>query len=642
MRVALYARVSTERQEKERTVGSQLDALQARAVTEAWAVEMTCTDEGYSGARLDRPGLDRVRDAAAAGLIDAVVSLCPDRLARNYVHQMIVLDELARFGVSLVFLDGGPAEGPQGRLMAQIQAAVAEFERVKIAERNRRGKLWRARQGSVVSGQVPFGYRKGPASNGLPARLVVCEEEAAVVRQIFDWHVKDRLSVRRIAIRLIESGVPTPRGRVRQWATSTLDRLLRQEAYAGTLYYNRRVELPPAARVPRGSQGHRPIRHDRPQEEWVGVAVPAIVDVDTWTRSQALHERNARFSPRHVGTDCYLLRCLVRCGECGQARASAGRTRRSSVNRYYRCNSLLPMHLREDRLRCSQPSARADELDQVVWAEVVRHLRRPELILQACTAPAGPSTGSGARRQLAGLRTQQRRLLDAYQAGAIALDDLESRQRALADRVAELERVVALEQSHRTTRADLEGRVSDFSQEVTAGLEDMTFSQRQALLRLVLEKVVVTDCRVELFFKIPLLAKECQRRPSEVSGLRSRCLTVAGVHPLGTPLAIAGAAHGVGLGRHQPLGEAAHHVTDKVGLVMLEVLAQPVERVQAVKGHRISPLGSSLSDFLEVGAVVVASGGSSARQGQGPTGLVHHSCGLKQGYSPASAIQPQG
>ncbi len=276
--------------------------------------------------------------------------------------------------------------------MAQIQAAVAEFERVKIAERNRRGKLWRARQGSVVSGQVPFGYRKVPASNGLPARLAVCEEEAAVVRRIFDWHVNGGLSVRAIAIRLIESGVPTPKGRVRQWATSSLDRILRQEAYVGTLYYNRRTELPSSAHIPRGSQGHGPVRNYRPHEEWVGVAVPPIVDLGTWTRSQALHQRNARFSPRHVGTDRYLLRRLVRCGECGLARASAGRTTRGRTNRYYRCDSVLPMHLREDRLRCSQPSARADELDELVWAEVVRHLRRPELILQACSvAAAGPA-----------------------------------------------------------------------------------------------------------------------------------------------------------------------------------------------------------------------------------------------------------
>ena len=496
MRVALYARVSTERQEKEQTIGSQLDALKARAATEGWVVEMTCTDEGYSGARLDRPGLDRARDAAAGGLIDAVVALCPDRLARNYVHQMIVLDELDRFGVSVVFLEGGPAEGPQGRLMAQIQAAVAEFERTKIAERNRRGKLWRARQGSVVSGQVPFGYRKVAASDGLPPRLVICEEEAAVVRQIFGWHVKEGLSVRGIAIRLSESGVPTPKRRPRPWATSTLDRLLRQEAYYGTLYYNRRAELSP---------GRRPMREDRPKEEWVGVTVPAIVDIDTWTRSQSLHQRNARFSPRHVGTDCYLLRRLVRCGQCGQARASAGRTRPSGTIRYYRCDSALPVHLRPEGQHCPQPAARADELDQLVWAEVVRHLRQPELVLKACTvAASGPGTVPAARRQLTELRSQQRRLMDAYQAGAIALAELESRQRPLLDRASELERFAALEHDRHATRSELERQISEFSQKVNAGLEGMTFSQRQELVRLVLEKVVVIDTRVELFFKIPV------------------------------------------------------------------------------------------------------------------------------------------
>ena len=192
---------------------------------------MTCTDEGYSGANLDRPGLDRARDAAAAGLIDAVVALCPDRLARNYVHQMLVLDELSRFGVSVLFCDGGPTDDPQGRLMVQIQAAVAEFERTKIAERNRRGKLWRARQGAVVSGQVPFGYRKVPASDGLPARVVIYEAEAAVVRQVFEWHVDEGLSVRTIAMRLIEAGIPAPKGKA-QWQTSTLDRMLRQPAPA--------------------------------------------------------------------------------------------------------------------------------------------------------------------------------------------------------------------------------------------------------------------------------------------------------------------------------------------------------------------------------------------------------------------------
>jgi site-specific DNA recombinase len=575
VRVALYARVSTDRQEREGTIGSQLDALQTRAAKEGWAVEMTCTDEGYSGANLDRPGLDRARDAAAAGLIDAVVALCPDRLARNYVHQMLVLDELSRFGVSVLFCDGGPTDDPQGRLMVQIQAAVAEFERTKIAERNRRGKLWRARQGAVVSGQVPFGYRKVPASDGLPARVVIYEAEAAVVRQVFEWHVDEGLSVRTIAMRLIEAGIPAPKGKA-QWQTSTLDRMLRQPAYAGTLYYNRRAALPPSARVPRHSQGHRPICSDRPRSEWIGVAVPPIVELGTWTRSQALHRRNAQFSPRHVGTECYLLRYLVRCGECGQARAAAGRMKPNGPQRYYRCDHVLPMHLRAENLRCSQPSARADELDQLVWAEVVRHMRRPELLVQACTGTADDGgNGSGARRQLAEVRTQHRRLLDAYQAGAIGLADFEARQRPLQERATELERSAALDQDHRATRAELERHISAFSQKVSDRLDEMTFAERQELLRLVLDKVVVTEIRVELFFKIPLAAKEYQSRRLDGGRLRSRCLFdrevgrlqpgggVGGVPSADLSLDEAGqevlGRPALGLGReHQLGGEAAH------------------------------------------------------------------------------------
>jgi site-specific DNA recombinase len=385
MRVALYARVSTDRQEHQQTIGSQLEALHNTATAEGWQIELTCTDDGYSGMRLDRPGLDRVRDAAAARLIDAVVVLCPDRLARNYVHQALVLDELARFGVSVIFLEGGLADSPHGRLLAQVQAAVAEFERTKIVERNRRGKLWRARQGAVVSGDVPFGYRKVPASNGLPAHLEVHDQEAAVVRQIFRWHTTDGLSVRQIAIRLMEAGVPSPRGN-RIWRTSSLDRLLHNQAYSGTMYFNRYSDLPYAARLAPHEPGHLPVRSERPRQEWIAVSVPAIIDLETWTRSQTRHGINARFSPRHVRQERYLLRYLVRCGECGTVRHCNSRTRGGREDHYYRCQNIYPLHLRDDRLRCSQPSARATELDDLVWAEVVRHLRHPELIAQACAA----------------------------------------------------------------------------------------------------------------------------------------------------------------------------------------------------------------------------------------------------------------
>src|SRR3989454_3546430 len=217
MRVALYARVSTERQERQGTIASQLDALRRFAlkhhhdVVDAYA----CVDDGYSGTRLDRPGLDRLRDGAEAGAFEAALILCPDRLARKYAYQVVILEELERYGVRVIFLEQPPSDDPHARLLTQIQGAIAEYERMKITERYRRGKLFRARQGEVIFWKVPYGYRRVPRRDAVPAHLEISEAEAQVVRQIFSWHVHERLSVRQIALRLTESPHLTATGRQR-------------------------------------------------------------------------------------------------------------------------------------------------------------------------------------------------------------------------------------------------------------------------------------------------------------------------------------------------------------------------------------------------------------------------------------------
>lgn len=185
MRVAIYARVSTEAQEARGTIGSQRAALVGRVAAEGHELVAEFLDDGHSGTRLDRPGLDRLRDAAEAGLLDAVWCLSPDRLARVYAYQVIVLDELARHGVAMLFADA-PAinDDPQARLLTQVQGVIAEYERAKIAERYRRGKLWRARAGEVISWKPPYGYRRLPRSADGPPRLEPYEPEAVVVTHL--------------------------------------------------------------------------------------------------------------------------------------------------------------------------------------------------------------------------------------------------------------------------------------------------------------------------------------------------------------------------------------------------------------------------------------------------------------------------
>ena len=281
MRVALYARVSTESQQARGTIGSQLAVLRERVGAEGEEVVAEFCDDGHSGARLDRPGLDALRDAAEAGLIERVWCLSPDRLARvpaqQLAYQVIVLDELARHGVSVRFTDAPPLDDdPQAKLLTQVQGVIAEYERAKIAERYRRGKLFRSRNGEVLSWRTPYGYRRHPRDAGGPARLVVFEPEAAIVRRIFDDSAHGGHSMREIIRRLAADQVPPPSGRDRLWSTSTLSKLLRNEAYIGRVYFNR------TEAVPDPRPGKRNKQVPRPREDWIAIAVPTIVDEHTF------------------------------------------------------------------------------------------------------------------------------------------------------------------------------------------------------------------------------------------------------------------------------------------------------------------------------------------------------------------------
>ena len=177
MKAAIYARVSTERQAERGTIGSQVEALRAHLAAAGDELAGEYCDDGCSGARLDRPGLDALRDAAEAGLFEVVRCLSPDRLARSYAYQVLILDELARFGVRVAFTDapGLDQDDPQAKLLTQVQGVIAEYERAKIGERYRRGKLFRARAGEVISWKAPYGYRRVPRGPDGPAHLEIFE-----------------------------------------------------------------------------------------------------------------------------------------------------------------------------------------------------------------------------------------------------------------------------------------------------------------------------------------------------------------------------------------------------------------------------------------------------------------------------------
>ena len=240
MRIGLYARVSTERQHERCTIGSQLEALRAAADADGHEVIEEFIDNGYSGARLDRPALDRLRDAAEAGVLDGVLCLCVDRLARAYAYQVLILEELERLKVTVRFLEGpSPSDDPQATLLIQMQGVIAEYEKAKVAERNRRGKLYRARAGEIPFWKVSYGHRRvipgGRAgvrgSRSSSPRPRSCARSSQRTSSGDCRFARSRLSC--------VTARSNRRPASHRWGTSAIDRVLRNEAYVGTVYYNR-------------------------------------------------------------------------------------------------------------------------------------------------------------------------------------------------------------------------------------------------------------------------------------------------------------------------------------------------------------------------------------------------------------------
>jgi site-specific DNA recombinase len=238
---AIYARVSSDQQREAHTIASQTAALieWAKAleleVPTAWIVE----DEGYSGATLERPGLERVRDLAAEGQIQAVLVYSPDRLSRKYAYQILLIEELARHGVETRFLNAPQGATAEDQLLVQFQGMIAEYERAQILERSRRGKRHRARAGeiSVLSG-APYGYRYIRKSDEAPASYAVIETEARVVQQVYESYTVAGWSIGAITRWLNEHGVATRKPGTR-WERSMVWAMLRNPAYRGTACFGK-------------------------------------------------------------------------------------------------------------------------------------------------------------------------------------------------------------------------------------------------------------------------------------------------------------------------------------------------------------------------------------------------------------------
>jgi site-specific DNA recombinase len=521
--VAIYARVSSDHQAEAQTVASQVAALRERMAAEGLALPdaLQFIDEGYSGTTLIRPALERLRDVIAARAVDRLYIHSPDRLARKYAYQVLLVDEFRRAGVEVIFLNRALGQSPEDDLLLQVQGMIAEYERAKIIERPRRGKRHAAQAGvvNVLSG-APYGYRYvAKYAGGGRARYEIVPDEARLVRQVFAWVGRDRQTIGEVCRRLTRAGEVTRTGKT-VWDRSMVWGMLKNPAYIGTAAFGktRQEPLRPRLRAQRGRplQPRRAVSTvDMPPADWVSIPVPALVEPEVFAAVQAPLQENRRHARQSQRGALYLLQGLVQCQHWGYAYygkrlSPSARKGKPRAYAYYRCLGTEAYRFGGERI-CQNTQVRTDLLDVAVWREVSTLLAHPERLAEEYRRrlPPESSTKHPARAtveaHLGKLRQGLARLIDSYADGLIDKQEFEPRILRLRRRIAQAE-----EQRQQLVDADalqtelqmIIGRLEDFAVQVHIGLAEADWGRKRDLIRALVKRVEVARDDVNVVFRI--------------------------------------------------------------------------------------------------------------------------------------------
>jgi len=517
---AIYTRVSSDQQKENRTIGSQVDELLSFAKAHDYMVpdEYVFKDEGYSGAILVRPGLEKVRDLSAEGHIQAILIYSPDRLSRNYAYQVVLMEEFASGGTEVLFVTSPKAKTAEEALLLQFQGMISEYERAVIKERSRRGKRFKAKSGvvSVLSG-APYGYNYIKKTDESAAYYEINADQALVVQEVFKLYGEECLSIGAITKQLNANKVPT-RKSISKWERSTVWAILRNPAYCGKACFGK-TEITERKRntKPLRAQGGYTSRNsctkEKPREEWLEIAVPPIVTQGVFDVVQEKLKSNKVLSGRNTKEET-LLQGMMVCSECGYSlyRTSTTTSAKNKIY-YYRCFGSDDYRF-EGGKKCSCRPVRQDYLDNVVWEQIVTLLEDPALIKRevdkrvAATKKESPVLKQKAviEKQKTHLSQAMDKLLDAYQENLITLAQLRKRMPELQKRLNTTEKELENLKSHETA---LDQRlqlldVQSFTSQLGQNMKQLDIKEKKKILRLVVKEVIVGDDIIEVRHSIPI------------------------------------------------------------------------------------------------------------------------------------------
>lgn len=511
-KAAIYMRVSTAGQEEEQTIDNQKIEIMERVNKDTDVTLITdyeYKDEGWSGAIIERPDLDRMRSDAREGKFEVLYVYDRGRLSRKFVHQEIILEELRECGIECISLHDINGQTTEEVLMGSVMGIFHEYERVKITERMRIGKVRKVRENKKLLGYNPkYGYDYFPRiKTGPDARdgyFDINEQQAKVVKQIFEW-IAAGVSKHEVKRKLFNMGIAPPKGKRDQWSGGTLDRMVRDSTYMGDHYYNKSESVPtknpqnPDLKYRKVQKGSR---KRRPKEEWFHVAVPAIVTSDLFNKVQVQLEKNKRTNTRNNSVNKYLIGGLIEC-VCGKARTGDPV---SNGSLYYRCTDRLSKYPLERE--CHEHGINVPVLDALVWQNIKELLLNPHLVAAQAKRRQGASPLQNQLKtlhtKLKKLNNEQRRYDKAYGQDVMS----ERRYKDVMYELNEQYELVVAEisalEDEMTNQKPI--TVEQYFDGIVNRVQNLSFTEKKAIIKKVITKIVATKQEVSIWGRIPLLA----------------------------------------------------------------------------------------------------------------------------------------
>jgi len=508
--IATYARVSTSHQEEQRTIENQIASLQEFVQKNGYTIVKQYVDDGWSGDMLARPALDELRQDAQSKIWDAVLIYDPDRLARRASYQALIMDELQERGIEMLFVTTPTPKNDEDKILYGFKGLFAEYERAKIAERFRLGKLRKLREGHILVSEALYGYTYIPKRDGRHGYYEINEEEARVVRMIFSWVADEHMTLRAVVRKLQALGIKPRKSKRGVWGTSTLSTLLRHKAYIGEMHWGSSYAVVPEN--PTNKEKYRKMkkssRRNKPEEEWIAskIPVPVVIDRALFERARAQLATNFALCERNKKND-YLLSGRIQC-ICGRKRTGEGPQHGKHL--YYRCSDRVASFPLPPN--CRERGINARIADRLVWQKVANLMSSPDLLTkqaERCVnnrkskAQTSGKDVAVLQKETAKLKEQEERYGKAYGAGVLTLEQLKEYAIPLRERSAALEVEIASarQDENRVSEYQMPSReqIERYTEAARIMLGDLSFLKKRAIVVSAIEKVIGTQQQLQVY-----------------------------------------------------------------------------------------------------------------------------------------------